>query len=180
MQRQQIEWEVSCHSLWDMAHMSARVGDISQHQILSSTHPLLISLSHSLSRRKNKERKGWTRVRKKKKMEKRIKVLEGNKISLRSSTWASTTSHPMVSSRAPSSHYLEINHPTLIQIFSLAWMDHEDGLVENTPRLRIKYTTSQSSQDLVGFPLIWTIGCFARKMRSLTLAWKQGWHVLDS
>ena len=59
MQRQQIEWEVSCHSLWDMAHMSARVGDIFQHQILSSTHPLLISLSltHTLSRRKNKGRK---------------------------------------------------------------------------------------------------------------------------
>jgi len=86
----------------------------------------------------------------------------------------------MVSSRALYSHYLEINPRTLIQIFCLAWMDHEDGLVENTPRLRIKYTTSQSSQDLVEFPLIWTIGCFARKMRSLSLAWKQGWHVLDS
>jgi len=152
---------VSCHSLWDMVHMSARVGDISQLQILSSTHPLLISLSHSLSRRKNKERKGWTRVRKKK-MEKRIRMLERNKISPRPSTWASTTSHLMVSSRALSL-YLEINPPTLIQILSLAWMDHKDGLVENTPRLRIKYTTSQSSQDLVGFPLIWTIGCFARK-----------------
>ena len=64
MQRQQMEWEVSCYSLWGMTHKSAQVEDISQPQILSFTHPLLISLSLShththtlsLSRRKNKER----------------------------------------------------------------------------------------------------------------------------
>ena len=44
-----MEWEVSCHPLWDMAHMSAQVGDISQRQTISSTHPLLISLTHTLS-----------------------------------------------------------------------------------------------------------------------------------
>ena len=158
---------------------SGRYFPTPDHQLYSSSP----HFHHTLSLQKEeqgKERMNQSEKEKMKKMEKRIKVLEGSKISLRSSTLASTTSHPMVSSRALSSHYLEIHPPTLIQIFSLAWMDHEDGLEENTPSLRIKYTTSQSSQDLVGFPLIWTIGCFARKMRSLSLAWKQGWHVLDS
>jgi p-aminobenzoyl-glutamate transporter AbgT len=48
MQRQHMEWEVSCHPLWGMAHKLARVGDVSQHQTISSTHPLLISITHSL------------------------------------------------------------------------------------------------------------------------------------
>jgi hypothetical protein len=39
----------------------------------------------------------------------------------------------MVSSRIPSSHYLEINPQTLTQVFSLAWMDHEDYLMGSNP-----------------------------------------------
>ena len=51
----------------------------------------------------------------------------------RSSTWASTISHLMVSSRILSSHYLEINPQTLTQVFSLALMDHEDLLMGSNP-----------------------------------------------
>jgi hypothetical protein len=40
----------------------------------------------------------------------------------------------MVSSRTLSSHYLEINPQTLTQVFSLAWMDHEDYLMGSNPR----------------------------------------------
>jgi hypothetical protein len=39
----------------------------------------------------------------------------------------------MVSSRIHSSHYLEINPQTLTQVFSLAWMDHEDYLMGSNP-----------------------------------------------
>ena len=49
MQRLQIEWEMSCHPLRGMAHMSAWIRDISQHRNFSSTHSPLISLTHTLS-----------------------------------------------------------------------------------------------------------------------------------
>ena len=58
MQELQIEWEMSNYPLWGMAYMSAQIGDISQHLNLSPTHSPLISLTHSLSRMKNKRRKG--------------------------------------------------------------------------------------------------------------------------
>ena len=98
--------------------------------------PQLHSLSshfphtHSLSRRKNKRRKGWTRVRKWRRRWRREPRLQRVE---RSSTWASTISHLMVSSRITSSQYLEINTQTLTQVFSLAWMDHEDLLMGSNP-----------------------------------------------
>jgi len=101
--------------------------------------------------------------KKKKKMDKRIEVPKAARSALGQALEVQQPLIPWLAQEL-SYHYIEINPPTLIQIFSLGWMDHEDGFVENTLRLRIKYTTSQSSQHLVGFPLIWTIGCFARKM----------------
>ena len=51
MQRLQIEWDMRCHPLRAMAHMSARSRGTSQPLTLSSTHSptLLISLILSLS-----------------------------------------------------------------------------------------------------------------------------------
>ena len=43
-----------------------------------------------------------------------------------------------------SPHHLEVNPQTLTQVYSLAWMDHGDCLVRDTPRMRIKYVTAQS------------------------------------
>ena len=111
--------------------MSAQVGDISQHLNLHSTHSPLISLAHYLSlegrTREEKDELEW---------ESEEEGGEGNqdcKRVARSSTWASTISHLMVSSRIASSHYLEINPQTLTQVFSLAWMDHEDLLMGRNP-----------------------------------------------
>ena len=53
-----MEWEVSCYSLWGMAHKAARVGDIFLPQILSFTHPLLISFTHTLSLYKEEQGEG--------------------------------------------------------------------------------------------------------------------------
>jgi hypothetical protein len=50
----------------------------------------------------------------------------------------------MVSSSALSSLYLEINPSTLIYVFSLAWMDLEDDLMEKYPK----------SKDQVCYPSI--------------------------
>ena len=97
MQRLQIEWEMSCHPLRGMAHMSAWIRYISQHLNFSSTHSPLISLTHSLSRRKKKRRKGWTRVRKwrRRRWRREPRLQRVARSAPRSSTWASTTSHLM-------------------------------------------------------------------------------------
>ena len=50
----------------------------------------------------------------------------------------------MVSSRALSPHHLEINPQTLTQVSFLAWIDHEDCLVGDPSRMRIKYVVAQS------------------------------------
>jgi len=114
--------------------MLARVGDISQHLNLSSTHSPLICLTPSLSRRNNKRQKGWTRVRKwiRRRWRREPRLQRAARSTSRSSTWASTISHLMVRSRTPS-HYLEINPQTLTKVFSLAWMDHENLLMTSNP-----------------------------------------------
>jgi len=116
--------------------MLEQIGDIIQHLNPWPTHSPLISLTHSLSRRKNKRKKGWTRVRKwrrRRRWRREPRLQRVARSTSRSSTWASTISHLMVSSRILSSHYLEINPQTLTQAFSLAWMDHEDLLMGSNP-----------------------------------------------
>ena len=74
-----------------------------------------------------------------------------------------------------SCHYLEINPQTLSQVSSFTWMDHEDYLVGSNPRVRIKYATTQSSQDLVWISSHMDCWIFLQdKMKSLSLAYKQG------
>ena len=49
-----------------------------------------------------------------------------------------------VRKRALSSYHLEVNPQTLTQVPSLACMDHEDCLVRDRSRRRIKYAAAQS------------------------------------
>ena len=99
---------------------------------VNSTHSPLSYLTHYLSlegrTREGKDELEWESEEE--------EGGEGNQDCKRvatSSTWASTISHLMVSSRIASSHYLEINPQTLTQVFSLAWMDHEDLLMGSNP-----------------------------------------------
>jgi hypothetical protein len=50
----------------------------------------------------------------------------------------------MVSSRALSSHHLEVNPQTLTQVSSLECMDQGNCLVRDPSRMRTKYVVAQS------------------------------------
>jgi len=150
---------MSYFPLWGMAHMSARNGDISQQLNLSSTHSPPIPFIPSLSLEwRTRDRKGWTRVRKWRRW---IKTTKGSKINFGSRSWASTTSHLMVSSRTLTSHYLETSPQTLTQVSLIAWMDHEDCKMTHHPKSKIK---SWYNLILSSFSLIWIYGTFARNL----------------
>ena len=51
---------------------------------------------------------------------------------------------PLLAQEALSFHHLEINPLTLTQVYFLAWIDHEDCLVGDPSRMRIKYVAAQS------------------------------------
>ena len=51
---------------------------------------------------------------------------------------------PWLAQEALSFHHLGINPQTLTQVSFLAWIDHEDCLVGDPSRMRIKYVTAQS------------------------------------
>jgi len=51
---------------------------------------------------------------------------------------------PWLAQEALSFHHLGINPQTLTQVYFLAWIDHEDCLVGDPSRMRIKYVAAQS------------------------------------